>query len=78
MDTDVCIRCHLPFHSSQSNMGGRSEIRVMKTDASGFESGPYHGGCAAELKPLIGCVCPPTSEQTCQNPLCPRKAPTEQ
>ena len=20
-----------------------------------------------------GCVCPPTSEQTCQNPLCPRK-----
>lgn len=21
----------------------------------------------------IGCVCPPTSEQTCQNPTCPRK-----
>lgn len=20
-----------------------------------------------------GCVCPPTSEQTCQGPLCPRK-----
>jgi hypothetical protein len=20
-----------------------------------------------------GCVCPPTSEQTCQNPTCPRK-----
>ncbi len=22
-----------------------------------------------------GCICPPTSEQTCQNPLCPRKDP---
>lgn len=22
-----------------------------------------------------GCVCPPTSEQTCQNPNCPRKPP---
>ena len=21
----------------------------------------------------IGCICPPTSEQTCMNPLCPRK-----
>lgn len=24
--------------------------------------------------PRQGCICPPTSEQTCQNPLCPRKA----
>jgi len=23
-----------------------------------------------------GCICPPTSEQTCMNPLCPRKAPS--
>jgi len=22
-----------------------------------------------------GCICPPTSEQTCQNPRCPRKPP---
>ncbi len=22
-----------------------------------------------------GCVCPPTSEQTCASPMCPRKAP---
>ena len=21
----------------------------------------------------FGCICPPTSEQTCQNPTCPRK-----
>jgi len=21
----------------------------------------------------MGCICPPTSEQTCMNPLCPRK-----
>ena len=27
----------------------------------------------APLKPpVIGCICPPTSEQTCQNPTCPR------
>ncbi len=24
--------------------------------------------------PSLGCVCPPTSEQTCQSQLCPRKA----
>lgn len=24
--------------------------------------------------PPQGCICPPTSEQTCQNPACPRKA----
>ena len=28
--------------------------------------------------PIMGCVCPPTSEQTCQNPLCPRKNPIKQ
>jgi hypothetical protein len=22
---------------------------------------------------VMGCICPPTSEQTCMNPLCPRK-----
>lgn len=22
-----------------------------------------------------GCICPPTSEQTCQGPMCPRRAP---
>jgi hypothetical protein len=25
--------------------------------------------------PPMGCICPPTSEQTCQNPVCPRKGP---
>jgi hypothetical protein len=22
---------------------------------------------------VMGCICPPTSEQTCMNPVCPRK-----
>ena len=26
----------------------------------------------AIMPPVIGCICPPTSEQTCQNPTCPR------
>lgn len=25
--------------------------------------------------PQMGCICPPTSEQTCEGPLCPRKPP---
>lgn len=24
--------------------------------------------------PPMGCICPPTSEQTCRNELCPRKS----
>jgi hypothetical protein len=24
------------------------------------------------LNPVQGCICPPTSEQTCKNPFCPR------
>lgn len=23
----------------------------------------------------IGCICPPTAEQTCENPMCPRQNP---
>lgn len=23
----------------------------------------------------VGCICPPTSEQTCGNPVCPRRHP---
>lgn len=30
----------------------------------------------AIIPPIMqGCICPPTSEQTCQNPHCPRQAP---
>lgn len=46
-----------------------------------------HAGCTCQppniwwqqLPPIMqqptpmGCICPPTSEQTCQNPICPRK-----
>ncbi len=31
---------------------------------------------SAPLPPApVGCICPPTSEQTCQNPVCPRQCP---
>lgn len=45
-------------------------------------SGPYHfectqppGGNATFTVPAVpfGCVCPPTSEQTCQADRCPRR-----
>lgn len=27
------------------------------------------------IAPVMGCICPPTSEKTCENPMCPRKDP---
>jgi hypothetical protein len=31
---------------------------------------PY---CVPPTQVVRGCICPPTSEQTCQSPTCPRK-----
>jgi hypothetical protein len=31
----------------------------------------HHMAILGNMPP--GCICPPTSEQTCMNPLCPRK-----
>lgn len=29
-----------------------------------------------QLQPApMGCICPPTSEKTCENPICPRQNP---
>lgn len=61
--SDVCARCHLPF--------GYSEVRFTHT-GGGLS---YHYRCFFDAPKPMGCICPPTSEQTCQNPLCPRKAP---
>lgn len=36
---------------------------------TGAHSYPYY---SAVIVPQ-GCICPPTSEQTCMNPACPRK-----
>ena len=46
---------------------------------------PYHAACTQPPKtvlsgvyaPPVGCICPPTSEQTCQRVGCPRKASKE-
>lgn len=27
------------------------------------------------VTPAYGCICPPTSEQTCASPICPRRPP---
>lgn len=35
---------------------------------------PMTPGLAPLFAP-VGCVCPPTSEQTCENPACPRQNP---
>ena len=48
---------------------------------------PYTGGCHGGCRRCVvhppvmpyavstGCICPPTSEQTCMSPTCPRKPP---
>lgn len=38
------------------------------TPAPGQVAGPY-------TPQSIGCICPPTSEQTCESPACPRQNP---
>ena len=44
-----------------------------------WDRGCYACGRLIWERPFVptpmGCICPPTSEQTCQNPSCPRKAP---
>ena len=44
------------------------------TDATkgGVYLGPDYRGHGKPVQQ--GCICPPTSERTCQNQLCPRKA----
>jgi hypothetical protein len=37
------------------------------------QPGQYYYGHGIPIAPP-GCICPPTSEQTCQAPTCPRKA----
>ena len=29
----------------------------------------------ASLAPVMGCICPPGANLTCENPMCPRKPP---
>jgi len=37
-------------------------------------SAPYMPASVGAAPPM-GCICPPTSEQTCDNPICPRRGP---
>lgn len=52
-----------------------------------FDNNPYQQWCrdcgatfeSTFPRPVVvmnqGCICPPTSEQTCQSPTCPRQNP---
>jgi hypothetical protein len=35
--------------------------------------GPYYTSPPAPVIHPPGCICPPTSEKTCESPVCPRK-----
>lgn len=45
---------------------GRKEVRIRRRVDS-----------YSPIRQPHGCICPPTSEQTCMNPLCPRRRPTQ-
>ena len=53
----------------------RADCRITTTGAC-WRCGrglPLNTTIPAYQAPHQGCICPPTSEQTCQNPYCPRK-----
>ena len=60
----VCPICHGPLY----NQGAGSYIIMGSTV---FHDGCYH--LQQQQNKMKGCICPPTSEQTCKNLLCPRK-----
>lgn len=47
---------------------------VQKDQAVNFENGYPTGFGVTYPIPQQGCICPPTSEQTCMNEYCPRKS----
>lgn len=38
-------------------------------------TGPLGPAGGLTPSPPMGCICPPTSEKTCENPVCPRQNP---
>jgi hypothetical protein len=60
--TPLCAHCGRPIASG-----------AMQTFGNAGE--PYHFECTQppRQQASFGCVCPPTSEQTCQASMCPRR-----
>jgi hypothetical protein len=63
----------------------REQIRASTTDnaeraaASGARPQPPQVAYPPPAQPLpLGCICPPTSEKTCQSPMCPRRSPVQE
>ena len=51
-----------------------AEIAKLRTAEVGRRLDALELLAASKAKPH-GCICPPTSEQTCGSPMCPRRAP---
>jgi hypothetical protein len=49
-------------------------LRDLKHVRDGGSGRAYPGEPMWSVPVSQGCICPPTSEQTCQNPQCPRQA----
>ena len=66
-----CPKCTLRHGQTCSDLDYNSVLKDRLYRISGmparttWTSGP--------MPQSIGCICPPTSEQTCMNPMCPRK-----
>lgn len=55
------------------NCGPCGNVLCIQYGCQKTSSCPAYYGFAAPVQK--GCICPPTSEQTCQNPNCGRKPP---
>ena len=53
------------------NMPSGCQRMECQTTGGCAHRGP-HGQVCYFPAPTQGCICPPTSEQTCRNPFCPR------
>ena len=62
----VC-RCRSGFHA------GDTPVYWPRGPGDAGAGGGYAWPTYSGTWPPVGCVCPPTSEQTCQNPNCGRK-----
>ena len=58
--------CNIQCHDSMCRYGCKLRGEFRQPGVGNWNPGYYQA-------PQVGCICPPTSEQTCGNPICPRK-----
>jgi hypothetical protein len=65
-----CPKCNL---RSGQTCSDRDCPGLAKAMGQAFRMNPLPDPALRGISGAMGCICPPTSEQTCQGPLCPRR-----